>query len=136
MSYKRGLAIVFGCAIAGMVSFAATYPRFYSPTATPATSNAAAAGGASASSGESLLPLSGLSSSSSPLSWDRLTEAQHAALAPFAARPHWGKLHTRTAEQLAPLYPRWGEFQAARRAFDPQGMFSNDYLDQVLGVSE
>ena len=86
MSYKRGLAIVFGCAIAGMVSFAATYPRFYSPTATPATSNAAAAGGASASSGESLLPLSGLSSSSSPLSWDRLTEAQHAALAPFAAQ--------------------------------------------------
>jgi Protein of unknown function (DUF3106) len=27
-----------------------------------------------------------LSSSSSPLSWDRLTEAQHAALAPFAAQ--------------------------------------------------
>lgn len=86
MSYKRGLAIVFGCAIAGLVAFAATYPRFYSPTA--ATRPAAAApGGASASAnaGESLLPLAGLSSAS-PLSWSRLTDAQRAALAPFAAQ--------------------------------------------------
>jgi hypothetical protein len=30
VSYKRGLAIVFGCAIAGLVAFAATYPRFLS----------------------------------------------------------------------------------------------------------
>jgi len=51
-------------------------------------------------------------------------------------RPHWGKLHNRTAEQLAALYPKWDRFQAARRAFDPAGMFSNDYLDRVLGVSE
>ncbi len=49
-------------------------------------------------------------------------------------RPHWGKLHNRTAEQLAPLYPKWDEFQAVRRDFDPTGMFSNDYLDSVLGA--
>ena len=49
-------------------------------------------------------------------------------------RPHWGKLHNRTAEQLAPLYPKWDQFQAVRRSFDPTGMFSNDYLDRVLGV--
>ena len=41
MSYKRGLAIVFGCAIAGVVAFAATYPRFYSPTVSPSASAAA-----------------------------------------------------------------------------------------------
>ena len=49
-------------------------------------------------------------------------------------RPHWGKLHNRTAEQLAPLYPKWDQFQAVRRSFDPTGMFSNDYLDRVLGA--
>jgi len=48
-------------------------------------------------------------------------------------RPHWGKLHNRTAEQLAPLYPKWDQFHAVRRDFDPTGMFSNDYLDSVLG---
>ena len=82
MSYKRGLAIVFGCAIAGLVAFAATYPRFYSSTA--AAPNAAAApSGASADA--ALLPLGALSAEG-PLSWNRLTEAQRVALAPFATQ--------------------------------------------------
>ena len=48
MSYKRGLAVVFGCTIAALVSFAATYPRFYpspSPVSAPvAVLNAAQPG--------------------------------------------------------------------------------------------
>lgn len=48
-------------------------------------------------------------------------------------RPHWGKLHFQTAETLAPRYPRWEEFQAARRRLDPVGTFRNDYTDRVLG---
>lgn len=81
MSYKRGLAIVFGCAIAGLVAFAATYPRFYS--AASAVTVAAAPGGASA--GEVLSPLSSLSPES-PLAWGRLSEAQRVALAPFSSQ--------------------------------------------------
>ena len=50
-------------------------------------------------------------------------------------RPHWGKLHNRTAEELAPLYPSWEQFRAVRHDFDPHGMFSNDYLDRVLGAT-
>jgi hypothetical protein len=79
VSYKRGLAIVFGCAIAGLVAFAATYPRFYS--AASAVTVASAPTGASA--GEVLSPLSSLSPDS-PLAWARLTEVQRTALAPFA----------------------------------------------------
>jgi L-gulono-1,4-lactone dehydrogenase len=48
-------------------------------------------------------------------------------------RPHWGKLHWRTAEDLAPVYPRWDEFGAARRVTDPDGTFANAYVDRVLG---
>ena len=48
-------------------------------------------------------------------------------------RPHWGKLHNETAESLAALYPDWHRFQAARSAADPEGRFSNAYLDRVLG---
>lgn len=48
-------------------------------------------------------------------------------------RPHWGKLHFRTAEDLAPAYPEWERFQAVRRKLDPDGMFANPYLDRVLG---
>jgi FAD-linked oxidoreductase len=49
-------------------------------------------------------------------------------------RPHWGKLNTRTAADLAPSYPRFGEFLAVRDRFDPDRVFSNDYLERVLGA--
>ncbi len=48
-------------------------------------------------------------------------------------RPHWGKLHFRTAESLAPRYPRWDDFQAVRAELDPSGVFANPYTDRVLG---
>lgn len=48
-------------------------------------------------------------------------------------RPHWGKLHTRTAADLAPAYPRFGDFAAVRDRADPDRMFANAYLDRVLG---
>ncbi len=57
-----------------------------------------------------------------------------AALRPFEARPHWGKLHFQSAETLAPRYPRWDEFQAVRARMDPEGRFRNPYTDRVLGV--
>ena len=43
------------------------------------------------------------------------------------------KLHTRTAADLAPAYPRWGEFVALRDRLDPDRVFTNDYLRRVLG---
>jgi L-gulono-1,4-lactone dehydrogenase len=48
-------------------------------------------------------------------------------------RPHWGKLHFQTAATLAPRYPDWDRFQAARRRLDADGRFANPYLDRVLG---
>jgi FAD-linked oxidoreductase len=48
-------------------------------------------------------------------------------------RPHWGKLHTRTAEDLAAHYPRWQDFRAMRDRLDPDRIFGNDYLERVLG---
>ncbi|MFI9154185.1 D-arabinono-1,4-lactone oxidase [Streptomyces sp. NPDC053367] len=49
-------------------------------------------------------------------------------------RPHWGKVHTRDAEYLAGVYPRFGEFTALRDRLDPQRLFQNDYLRRVLGA--
>ncbi|MDJ0463058.1 D-arabinono-1,4-lactone oxidase [Streptomyces sp. H27-C3] len=48
-------------------------------------------------------------------------------------RPHWGKAHTRDAEYLAGVYPRFGEFTALRDRLDPDRLFANDYLRRVLG---
>jgi FAD-linked oxidoreductase len=46
----------------------------------------------------------------------------------YQGRPHWGKMHTRTAEELATLYPRWHDFRRVRASLDPQGVFLNSYL--------
>jgi FAD/FMN-containing dehydrogenase len=48
-------------------------------------------------------------------------------------RPHWGKLHTRTAEDLAPAYENWTDFGRVRDRVDPHRVFANAYLDRVLG---
>jgi L-gulonolactone oxidase len=51
----------------------------------------------------------------------------------YGGRPHWGKMHFQRAETLAERYPRWDEFQSVRRRLDPEGRFSNPYLERVLG---
>ncbi|MEV5340553.1 D-arabinono-1,4-lactone oxidase [Streptomyces sp. NPDC052676] len=49
-------------------------------------------------------------------------------------RPHWGKLHTRDADYLSGVYPRFAEFTALRDRLDPERRFQNDYLRRVLGA--
>ena len=54
-------------------------------------------------------------------------------LEPYSPRPHWGKLHGLDAELLRTRYPRFDEFVRLRDGADPAGVFSNAYLDRVLG---
>ncbi|MEU5527738.1 D-arabinono-1,4-lactone oxidase [Micromonospora chersina] len=49
-------------------------------------------------------------------------------------RPHWGKLHWRTADSLATAYPKFADFQTVRKRLDPDNRFTNPYLTQVLGA--
>jgi len=48
-------------------------------------------------------------------------------------RPHWGKQHTRAAVDLAASYPRLADFVELRDRNDPDRLFANPYLEQVLG---
>jgi len=48
-------------------------------------------------------------------------------------RPHWGKMHDRTAEDLRPAYPRFDDFLAVRDRLDPDRVFGNGYLRRVFG---
>ncbi|MDQ4502903.1 D-arabinono-1,4-lactone oxidase [Sinomonas sp. ASV322] len=56
-----------------------------------------------------------------------------AALAPFGARPHWGKLFAVPTAELARLYPRFEDFRELVTKRDPEGKFGNAYLERVLG---
>ena len=55
-------------------------------------------------------------------------------LAPFGARPHWGKLFLAGAGEIAALYERHGDFVALLDRIDPRGEFRNAWLRRhVLG---
>ena len=51
----------------------------------------------------------------------------------YGGRPHWGKLHFQTAETLSGRYPEWERFRVARDHADPERVFTNAYLERVLG---
>ena len=52
------------------------------------------------------------------------------ALAPFGARPHWGKVFADRDRALARLYPRMDGFRALVARRDPEGKFSNAFLER------
>jgi L-gulonolactone oxidase len=60
--------------------------------------------------------------------------AVESVMTALGGRPHWGKLHTRTAAQLAASYPEFGAFVALRDRLDPAGLFHNAHLERILGA--
>ncbi|MGA8744521.1 MAG: D-arabinono-1,4-lactone oxidase [Solirubrobacterales bacterium] len=67
------------------------------------------------------------------MEWRPYFEAVEEIMNSYEGRPHWGKRHFQTAETLAPRYPAWVEFQAARDLLDPARIFTNEYATRVLG---
>jgi alditol oxidase len=62
----------------------------------------------------------------------RLLPKIEAQLAPFNARPHWGKLFTMPPQRLQALYKRLSDFQGLLQQYDPQGKFRNEFLNTNL----
>ena len=53
-------------------------------------------------------------------------------LAPFGARPHWGKLFTTSPAAVSRLYGRLPDFQRLLRSLDPDGKFRNKFIDTYI----
>ena len=53
-------------------------------------------------------------------------------LAPFAPRPHWGKLFTVPPDVLRSRYERLADFQALARDLDPAGKFAGGFVRRHL----
>jgi xylitol oxidase len=50
-------------------------------------------------------------------------------LAPFKARPHWGKLFTTPPAELKSIYEKLPAFIELCKTYDPQGKFRNEFLN-------
>lgn len=55
-----------------------------------------------------------------------------AALMPFQARPHWGKVHEVSSSRLRELYPRYDDFVGLVRRTDPTGKFRNEAIGRLF----
>ena len=62
----------------------------------------------------------------------KLFDACEAIFRQVDGRPHWGKRHTRTAPELAHLYPQYQAFRHLRAKLDPTGKFLNAHLRSLF----
>ena len=53
-------------------------------------------------------------------------------LAPFGARPHWGKLFTMPPAQVQSRYEKLPEFRQLLQSHDPRGKFRNSFVEKYL----
>jgi len=56
-------------------------------------------------------------------------------LAPFEARPHWGKLFGTSPEVMRRLYERLPDFERLLQHYDPAGKFRNELIDTYFPAS-
>jgi len=55
-----------------------------------------------------------------------------ATLAPFAPRPHWGKLFGIAPADIQAAYPRMADFRELANTLDPHGKFRNRYVERYV----
>jgi xylitol oxidase len=55
-----------------------------------------------------------------------------AAIRPFGARPHWGKVFTTDRAEVRELWPRLGDAERLIAATDPKGKFGNAFVGRYL----
>jgi xylitol oxidase len=53
-------------------------------------------------------------------------------LAPYDARPHWGKVYTTAPSTVVRLYERLPAFAALAHTYDPTGKFRNEFVDRYV----
>ena len=55
-----------------------------------------------------------------------------AVLAPFAPRPHWGKVFTTPVEEVAAAWDRLPDLRRLADRMDPDGVFANEFTDRYF----
>jgi xylitol oxidase len=86
-----------------------------------------------------LSPATGRDSAALHFTWIQSTERVvpvlgelEAAIRPFGARPHWGKVFTTDPAEVRELYPRMADAERLVADVDPKGKFGNAFVTRYL----
>lgn len=53
----------------------------------------------------------------------------------YGGRPHWGKMHSSSYDQLTEMYPKLKDFLKIRKELDPAGLFLNEYVRNLFQIT-